>query len=78
MGEGSLLLLNVKMKYTFTDWKIIVCCFFTMHPSNRDHKDMQRRGVQTFQARVGVRWSGGVIKLNRREWQDVPGSISVV
>lgn len=72
------------MKYTFTDWKRIVCCFFTMHPSNRDHKDMQRRGVQTFQARVGsgegVRgWGlgwGGVIKLNRRDWQVVPGSIS--
>lgn len=32
-----------------------------MHPSNRDHKDMQKRGVQTFQARVGsgVAVSGG-------------------
>lgn len=47
------------MKYTFTDWKIIVCCFFTMHPSNRDHKDMQKRGVQTFQARVGSGGGGG-------------------
>lgn len=62
------------MKYTFTDWKRIVCCFFTMHPSNRDHKDMQKRGVQTFQARVGS-GEGRVIKLNRRDWQDVPGSI---
>lgn len=68
------------MKYTFTDWKRIVCCFFTMHPSNRDHKDMQKRGVQTFQARVGSGrggGGGGVIKLNRRDWQGVPGSISI-
>lgn len=30
---------------------------FTMHPPNLDHKDMQRRGVQTFQAGeiVGVK-----------------------
>lgn len=54
------------MKYTFTDWKRIVCCFFTMHPSNLDHKDMQRRGVQTFQARVGLGGVGGWGSLEGR------------
>lgn len=75
MGKGSLLLLNVKWNTLSLTGKRIVCCFFTMHPSNRDHKDMQKRGVQTFQARVG---SGGVggIKLSRRDWQDMPGTIS--
>lgn len=38
----------------------------SMHPSNLDHKDMQRRGVQTFQARGGVRcmW----VCVCRRGW----------
>lgn len=40
-----------------------------MHPSHRDHEDMQRRGVQTFQAREG---GGGVLKSNRKR----PASIS--
>lgn len=76
------------MKYTFTDWKknclllFLMFSFFfflTMHPSNLDHKDMQRRGVQTFQARAGSGGSGWeeVIKLNRRDGQDEPGSISI-
>lgn len=58
------------MKYIFTDWKkkkknclLLFFFFFTMHPSNRDHKDMQKRGVQTFFKRGGGVWgqvfSGG-------------------
>lgn len=43
-----------------------------MHPSNLDHKDMQRRGVQTFQARKGRVGSGRVgsgSSDETEEWQ---------
>lgn len=85
-GKGSFLLLNVKWNTLSLTGKRIVCCFFTMHPSNRDHKDMQKRGVQTFQARVG---SGVVVvvvvvlvrgrgrKIKRWEWQDMPGCMLI-
>lgn len=50
-------------------WKIIVCCFFfTMHPSNLDHKDMQRRGVSNISS-GGIKWGRGGVKghqMNRR------------
>lgn len=59
-----------------------------MHPSNRDHKDMQKRGVLNISSEGGgqvglgcgvwgigmVGW--GVIKLKGRDWQGVPGIIS--
>lgn len=49
-------------------WKNYCLLLFTMHPSNLDHKDMQRRGVQTFQAGeiVGlrvIRWIGTIVVL---------------
>lgn len=71
------------MKYSFTDWERIVCCFFyffpfflifeTMHPSNCDHKDMQKRGVPNISSEgwgrdgtgrggggpLGLGWDGG-------------------
>lgn len=47
--ELSFFIAECQMKIHF-HWKNYCLLLFTMHPSNLDHKDMQRRGVQTFQA----------------------------
>lgn len=66
-GRDSFLLLNVKWDTLSLENNCLL--LFTMHPSNLDHKDMQRRGVQTFQAGEsgGVMAGGwGARPVNRR------------
>lgn len=75
------------MKYTFTDWKRIVCCFFCVifFLKSLFFKPCTHLTLTTRTCRGEVfkhfkrgwgRVGGGVINFNRRGWLDVPGSIS--
>lgn len=71
MGKGSFLLLNVKWNTLSLTGKELSAAFLPCTHLTVTTRTCRREVFKHFKRGLG----GGVIKLNRRDWQDVPGSI---
>lgn len=76
MGKGSFLLLNVKWNTLSLTGKELSAAFLPCTHLTVTTRTCRREVFKHFKRGWG-QVGGGVIKLNRRDWQDVPDSISI-